>query len=130
MRFARWVFQGAGIYGLLVTVPLFFAEGAVNASTPPAITHPEYYYGFAGVTLAWQVLFLMIARNPARYRPLMPVTFLEKATGIAFVVLVFMHRSPPTMLIGLVDIGLGILFVLAYRATAKATQTDLAQQRG
>jgi len=128
MRFARLVFQSAGIYGLLVTAPLFFTEGAINSSSPPAITHPEYYYGFAVVTLAWQVLFLVIAHDPAHYRSLMPVACLEKTAGVAFVVLVLLHRSPPSVLIGLGDIALGVLFAVAYRITAHAPLAALSRK--
>ncbi|HLZ61901.1 MAG TPA: hypothetical protein VKR06_33575 [Ktedonosporobacter sp.] len=128
MKFARIVFLIAGIYGLLIIAPLFVAEGVINATTPPAITHPEYYYGFAGVTLAWQVLFLLIARDPARYRNIMLVAALEKASGIVFIALVLLHRSPPSMLIGIVDVMLGILFLIAYSRTAenKGQQTAVA----
>jgi hypothetical protein len=73
MKLARWIFAIAGIYGILVIAPLYFAEGPIAQNDPPAITHPEFFYGFVGVTLAWQLVFLSIARNPMRYRPLMPV---------------------------------------------------------
>ena len=72
MNFAKWVFLLAGIYGLLVVTPQFFLEQRVNRDYPPAITHPEYFYGFAGVALAWQVAFLIISRDPARYRTYFP----------------------------------------------------------
>jgi hypothetical protein len=119
MRVARLIFQIAGIYGLIVVVPLFFLEGAIDAATPPAITHPEYYYGFACVTLAWQVLFLVVARDPVRYRALMPVAMLEKITGVVFIALVLLHRAPSTLLLlGSSDVCLGIAFLIAYRQTA------------
>ncbi len=118
MKFAKIVFLVAGIYGILVVAPLFLTEGLLDATQPPAITHPEYYYGFAGVTLAWQVLFLVLSRDPLRYRPMMLVAVLEKASGIAFILLVLLHRSPPSMLIGVVDVFLGILFLIAYVRTA------------
>ena len=50
----RLVFWAAGIYGLIVVTPLYFLESQFAKQAPPAITHPEFYYGFAGVTLAWQ----------------------------------------------------------------------------
>ncbi|HEY4387193.1 MAG TPA: hypothetical protein VGN34_22280, partial [Ktedonobacteraceae bacterium] len=68
MKFAKIVFLVAGIYGILVVAPLFVTEGVVNATQPPAITHPEYYYGFACVTLVWQILFLVLSSDPLRYR--------------------------------------------------------------
>jgi len=38
----------------------------------------EYFYGFVGVGLAWQITFLIIARDPARFRPIMIGGILEK----------------------------------------------------
>ncbi len=78
VRFARIVYLVAGIVGLIEIVPLYFYEAALNRTQPPPITHPEFYYGFVGVTLAWQVAFLVIARDPLRFRPLMPVSWIEK----------------------------------------------------
>src|SRR5262245_55352144 len=84
MLFARWVFRIAGIYGLAVLVPQYSLEEQVSRDYPPPITHPEYFYGFLGVAVSWQVAFLLIAQDPARYRPLMIPAALEKAAfGIA-----------------------------------------------
>lgn len=129
MKFARAVFLVAGIYGIIVIAPLFFMEGVVDATTPPSITHPEYYYGFVGTGLAFQVLFIVLSRDPLRYRPMMLVAALEKATGIAFILLVLLHRSPPSMLIGIVDVCLGILFLISYVRTAssRVQQAAVAQ---
>ena len=77
MKFARIVFLIAGIYGILVLTPLYFLEQTIGRETPPPITHPEFFYGFLGVALAWQVLFLLIAHNPVRYRPMMIPSILE-----------------------------------------------------
>jgi len=126
MKFAKIVFLIAGIYGLITVAPLLLAEGIIDASQPPAITHPEYFYGFVCVTLAWQILFLVLARDPLRYRPIMLVAVLEKVSGVAFLVLVFLHRSPPSMLIGGVDVLLGILFLVAYIRTAPANVQQAA----
>ncbi|MGH7494644.1 MAG: hypothetical protein ACREOO_19905 [bacterium] len=68
MKFAKWVFRIAGIYGLIVLTPMYFTEGQISRDFPPAPTHPEYYYGFIGVALAWQVLFLLLSKDPLRYR--------------------------------------------------------------
>src|SRR5262245_50459223 len=67
MRFARWVFLLAGATGVLMIVPPFFLETKTGADYPPPINHPEYYYGFFGVTLAWQLLFLVIGFDAVRY---------------------------------------------------------------
>lgn len=78
VRFARWVFLLAGIIGLLEIVPLYFYAATLGHTQPPPITHPDFYYGFVGLALAWQVAFLIISRDPLRYLPLMPALFLEK----------------------------------------------------
>lgn len=88
MKFARWTFIIAGVYGLIVIVPMLFAEYKMGIDYPPVINHPEYYYGFVFVTLAWQVLFFFIAINPVKYRLIILAAVLEKIpAGISFVVL-------------------------------------------
>ena len=52
-------------------VPQYFLEQKVGIDYPPAITHPEYFYGFLGVAIAWQVAFLIIGQDPLRFRPMM-----------------------------------------------------------
>jgi hypothetical protein len=116
MRFARWVFRLAGLYGLIVLLPQYVMEERVGRDDPPAITHPEYFYGFVGVAVAWQVAFLVIARDPLRYRPLMVPAILEKAAfGIAVPVLFGLGRVSAAVLgFGLIDLLWGLLFVVAY----------------
>lgn len=119
MTFAKRVFTWAGIYGLIVLTPLYFLEERIGLDQPPAITHPEYYYGFVGVALAWQVLFLILGRDPVRYRPLMIPCILEKlGYGPATIILFAMQRvGPSTLATGLVDLVLGTLFFVAYVKT-------------
>lgn len=118
--FAQKVFKWAGIYGLVALIPQFFMEGKIGQDFPPPITHPEYFYGFLGVALAWQVAFFIIARDPVRYRALMIPSALEKFSfGAAAIVLFLLHRIPPTVLVlGGVDILLGALFLIAWRKVA------------
>ncbi len=119
MKFARIVFLVAGIYGLLVLTPIYFLEHKIGRETPPPITHPEYFYGFVGVGLAWQLAFLVIARDPVRYRAMILPSILEKVSyGIALVVLLSQHRLPlSSFAIGSVDWIFAFLFVAAYFKT-------------
>ena len=119
MKFARSIFSIAGIYGLLVLSPQYFLEAKTGRDFPPPITHPEYYYGFIGVALAWQVLFLILAKDPARYRAMMIPAVLEKATfGVAAIVLFLLQKVSAVMLgFGIVDLIFGALFVVAYAKT-------------
>jgi hypothetical protein len=119
MKFAKVVFWVAGIWGLLVITPLYFMFDLIGRKDPPAITHPGFYYGFVGVALAWQIVFLVIARDPVRLRPMMIPSVLEKFTyGIAVMALVMqgrMHRSD--LVFAATDSILGLLFVIAYLGT-------------
>src|SRR5262245_35821866 len=130
MRFARVVFIVAGVWGLLVLAPLYFLFDAVGRWYPPAVSHADIYYGFVGVALVWQVAFLLISRDPVRYRPLMLAAALEKFVYVSTLAalyaggrLVFAQFTPAVP-----DFTLGLLFVAAFFKTA-ATQTGLAATR-
>jgi hypothetical protein len=122
MRFAKIVFRIAGIWGVLIITPLYFLFDLISRNDPPPINHPGFFYGFAGLALAWQFVFLVIATDPARYRPLMLPSMLEKFSyGIAVVVLVLQGRTRSSDLIfAATDLLLGVLFVLAYLKTPRA----------
>jgi hypothetical protein len=124
-RFARRVFTVAGTYGLVVLVPQYFLAARIGRDTPPAITHLEYFYGFLGVAVAWQFVFLMIGRDPERFRPLMIPAVLEKlAFGVPAIILYVQGQLPASVLFfGLLDLTLGAFFVAAWRATADAWRT-------
>jgi hypothetical protein len=125
--FARRVFLIAGIYGLLALAPQYFLEGKIGRDDPPAITHTEFFYGFIGVALAWQAAFLIISRDPERYRLMMLPGILEKlGFGVAAVVLYAQHKLATQMLAaGVVDLILAALFIAAYLKTpAQAASVD------
>ena len=121
MRFAKRVFLIAGIYGLIVLVPFYFLEEKTGRDFPPAITHPEYYYGFIGVAVAWQVLFLVLATDPRRYRPMIILAVLEKAGFAIPVILLFVQGRVPFLMVvvGVPDLILGVLFAIAYFKTSR-----------
>ena len=123
MKFAKIVFWIAGIWGVLVITPLYFLFDSIGRNDPPPITHPGFFYGFAGVALAWQIAFLFIAQDPARYRPFMIPSILEKASfSGAVLVLVFQDRMHPSDLVFAgTDLLLGVLFVIAYVKTPSRT---------
>lgn len=122
MNFARRVFWWAGVYGLVALTPLYFLEERIGRDLPPPITHPEHFYGFIGVALAWQFAFLVIARDPARYRPLMLPAMLEKFSYAAPVAALFVQGrvAAPVLVTGMVDLVLCALFVMAYLRTPRS----------
>ena len=117
---ARRIFTIAGGYGMVVLVPQYLMEGKIGRDSPPPITHPEHFYGFIGVALAWQVLFLILARDPVRYRPIMIPAVLEKIAFGGATVALYLHGRLATMVLGagLIDLVWAALFLVAFRATA------------
>ena len=113
-RFARRVFLLAGIYGIVVLLPQYFVEWGLDLPAP--IAQPEHFYGFIGVALTWHFVFLLIARDVARYRPLMLMGVLEKLSfSLAVVMLYAADRVSAGVLgAGVIDLALGALFVLAF----------------
>ena len=118
-RFARRVYTVAGIYGLIVMLPQYVMADRIGRDTPPPITHVEYFYGFIGVVVAWQIAFLVIARDPQRYRALMPVTVLEKLVFAIPVLMLWAKGQVAGSVLPFagIDLLLGALFLLSYLRT-------------
>jgi hypothetical protein len=119
MKFASIVFYAAFVWGILILTPLYFLFNTIGRQDPPPITHPGFYYGFLSIGLAFQLVFLLIARDPVRFRPMMLPAILEKlGYAISFVVL-FFERRLHTFDLGLagIDALFGILFAIALLKT-------------
>jgi len=121
MKFAKYLFLFAGISGLIMLVPQYFLEEKTGRDFPPAITHPEHFYGFIGVAIACQVMFLIISRNPVRYRAMMIPAMLEKFSFAIAIAILFLQNRVAAMMFGLgmMDLALGLLFALAFFKTPK-----------
>lgn len=119
MRFAKWTFRLAGIYGILVLVPPFFLEGQFGRDNPPAVNHPEFYYGFFGCAFAWQLVFLLIAGDPFRYRPAMLAAMVEKASFAIAVGILYAQERVAGSIVGFaaIDAFWLLMFVIAYVRT-------------
>lgn len=113
MKFAHWVFRIAAIYGILVlTLGL--------ALPPSSLNRPEFYYGFYGVTIAWQIVYFLISRDPVRFRPVMLVGVFAKGSFLsACVALFYTNRLVELgpLYGGIIDGILAVFFVIAYMRT-------------
>ena len=76
MKIARWVFLIAGILGLLPVVPvvynLFLSEPEL---VPELASMGLLFYVFLIQYACWRILYIFLARDPLRYRPLMILAF-------------------------------------------------------
>jgi hypothetical protein len=119
MKFARIAFGIAAIWGILVLTPLYFIFDLIGRQDPPPITHPAFYYGFVSVGLTFQIVFLVIAKDPVRLRPMMIPSVLEKfGYGATLLVLYLQSRLHiQDLALGVVDVLFGVLFIVAFVKT-------------
>ena len=77
------------------------------------------YYGFVGVTLVWQIAFLIISTDPPRYRPMMIAAICEKAIYVATMSVLYARGELVFGQFAVVipDGTLGLLFVAAFFRT-------------
>ena len=121
MKFAKYLFTIAGIWGILVITPLYFIFNQIAEKDPPPVTHPLFYYGFTGLALVWQFAFLVIGSNPVRFRPLMLIGILEKLAYFLPAVILYQQHRVRAFDVGLAcsDMLLAVLFLFAYLKTPK-----------
>ena len=116
MRFARIVFIVAGIWGIVVLMPLYWLLDVTGRRYGPPVDHPQFFYGFVCVAMAWQIAFLMIGSDPVRFRPLMIPSVLEKLGYVATLAVLYGQSriSAADAQAAVPDLLLGILFVVAF----------------
>jgi hypothetical protein len=115
VRTARRIFAIAGIYGLIVLLPMFFIEPWLA----PPLARPEDYYGFLGSATAFQFVYLTIAGDPVRFRPLMAVAVLAKAFFFATTLSLWLEgrAAGPAMILASIDGLIGLAFAYAWWRT-------------
>jgi hypothetical protein len=115
IKLARWIFIIAAIYGLPALASWFFVTPKIVWQAPSQ--QPEIYYGFAGLGVAWQAVFLLIGFDPLRYRPLMLLAaFGEKFlfSGMLVVLMLRHIARPHWRPFAAIDFILGVAFLFAY----------------
>lgn len=124
MTFARTVFIAAGMWGIAVLTPFYWLVDVTGRRYDPPTAHPHFYYGFVGVALAWQIAFLVIGSNPARFRPLMIPGMLEKFGYVATLAVLYAwgRIGPADALAAVPDGVLGLLFILAFLRTRRVSR--------
>jgi len=116
MKFARIVFIAAGVWGIAVLTPLFFLVDISGRHYAPPVDYPQFFYGFLSVAMAWQIAFLVIGWDPARFRTLMIPGILEKLGYVAVVAVLYSLARIPAVDAAAAgpDLLLALLFVAAF----------------
>ena len=119
MRLARFVFIGAGIWGIAVLTPLYWLVDISGRHYAAPNYYPQFFYGFIGVAIAWQIAFLMIGSNPTRFRTFMIPAMIEKFGYVSTLLFLYSQSriSALDMQPAIPDGLLGLLFVVAFLRT-------------
>ena len=128
MKFAKWTFRTAGVFGLSVMIPMLFVENLIEQIMPPSVNHPEFFYGFVVLNICWQILYLFLAKDPIRFRPMMIPAFLAKASApVALMWLYLQGRiSSQWITTSIMDGVFAILFLVSYWAKRHETENERA----
>jgi hypothetical protein len=110
-----------GLFGLAMITLLFFLEGEMARLAGRPLSNPENYYGFLSVAFAWQLVYLVIGRDPPRYRPIMLLGALGKVMFVTGCwILAATQRAPASVaLVASPDLLLAALFLRAWAKTPR-----------
>ena len=119
MRFAKYVFIGAAVWGIAVLTPFYWLVDVTGRRYSPPTEYPHFFYGFFDITMAWQLAFFVIGTNPARFRPLMIPSMVEKFSYVATLAVLYGQSriSIADAQAAIPDLILGTLFVVAFVKT-------------
>ena len=119
MKFAKYVFIGAGVWGIAVLTPFYWLVDVTGRRYAPPSEYPHFFYGFFAITMAWQFAFLVIGSNPIRFRPLMVPSMFEKFSYVVTLVVLYNQTriSAADFQAAIPDLLLGSLFVAAFVKT-------------
>ena len=123
MTFARYVFALAAVWGIAVLTPFYWLIDITGRRYNTPTQHPHFFYGFFGVALVWQCAFLLIATNPARYRPFTLIAAAEKLAYIVTLTVLYAQNriAAVNTQAAWPDGLLGLLFVIAFLRTGQRT---------
>ena len=110
------------MWGILVVTPLCFLVDVTGRQYAPPADYPQFFYGFLSVTIAWQIAFLVIGSNPARFRLLMIPSIVEKLGYVTTLIVLYSQGciSATDANPVLPDLVLGVLFIAAFAKTPRS----------
>ena len=126
MRFAKFAFIGAGIWGIAVLTPFYWLVDVTGRHYASPTEYPHFFYGFFTITMAWQFAFLVIGSNPGRFRPLMIPSMFEKISYVVLLLILYSRSRITTADVqaAVPDFILFVLFVIAFAKTRAAGRPD------
>ncbi len=119
----RWLFAVAALYdGLLGALFLLAPLLPFHATGTTEPNHPAYVQFPAALLIVFALMFVAVARDPARSRHLIPFGVLLKVAYCTLAFGYWIRQGIPDMwkLFAVVDLVMGLLFVWAYAAVRPA----------
>ncbi len=116
----RWLFGAAAVFNASVGLGLLFLRPQVSGVLrldPISGTNLVLLYLTAGFILLFGCAFVMVAVDPVRYRPFIPLSILGKLAAFASVFGAWLAGQAPASLPALAsgDLVFAILFLLVLR---------------
>jgi hypothetical protein len=127
VNFSRMVFLVAGVFGLLLLVPLAYSAIVDSQTFLPALGGGGLFFlDFVLQYLFWQVLYLVLATDPVRYRPMMIPAFFSQVIGVLNPQWLYLYGFRYWIPVAVVEAALAILFVVAYFTTGRTRSRGAA----
>ena len=114
------------IWGIVVLTPLYWLLDLTGRRYGPPADYPHFFDGFLSVAMAWQIAFLLIGSSPAKLRPLMIPSVLEKLGYVVTLAVLYGQAriSATDAQAAVPDLLLGLLFIVAFVRTRASTPRD------
>jgi hypothetical protein len=130
VKFAKYVFIIAGVWGIAVLTPFYWLVDVTGRRYAPPMEYPHFFWGFFAITMAWQFAFLVIGSNPVRFRPLMVPSMFEKFSYVVTLVVLYNQAriSAADFQAAMPDLLLGSLFVVAFVKTRVSKPSKQARE--
>jgi hypothetical protein len=128
MRFARYVFLSAGVLGLLLAVWSVYTVVVYGQTTVPDVARTVglSFCGSFFLYVCWQVLYVMLSRDPSRYRPTMIVAFLAELAAPVCPAWLYLYGIKLWIPIVVAHLALAALFLVAFWLTGRESRRGAA----
>lgn len=118
-RWMMWLFLICGILGILALAPAVITVQLDGVTPPPWFAdRPGVLRLIFAAALAVQFVLIWVARDPRRFRALIPIGIVEKALAVALALLVPLgggSLAGAGWAVPVVDGAMGLAFFVAWR---------------
>ncbi|MGA9533209.1 MAG: hypothetical protein WBR18_10880 [Anaerolineales bacterium] len=126
MKIARWAFLGAGVFGLILAAPVSYSLFASPEEVLPSGSAVLLFSTLLFQYLCWQLLYILISRDPAKHRIMMIPAFLALIANSFYSLWWYGSGFPLGSLILVVQVIIACTFIAAFWSTGREKGTITA----